>query len=237
MQHRIARVCRLGLRAVVLLAACTPAFAHVDGWNDAEHPKRADPKAVSDLAVAPMRHTLHALNALLRARPDRHALPRTRLRSSWQIGGQWDEPARPAHFLLRDHRESVWVAGRFDAVAGADRLGPMANEMLARVAAGLHRTDQANAERLIAEIRAQHAQALAAQARLGVNGLQPADVPLGRYPKLAKPAPAFPRDLANPSQAQMLRLALRSGDLFEQPMQRVMEALDVDALEALVRAR
>ncbi len=81
---------------------------------------------MSDPTVAALRRTLHALHALLHARPELHALPRTRLRSSWQIGGQWDAPARPAHFLLRDHRESVWVAGRCAVVAGADRVGPLA---------------------------------------------------------------------------------------------------------------
>lgn len=364
----------LGLRALALWAACAPALAQIDCWIDAEHPKTADLRAVSDASVASMRRTLHALNALLHARPELHALPRTRLRSSWQIGGQWDAPARPAHFLLRDHRESMWVRGRCDVIAGADRIGPLATivasvnaphaffesevpelkddrfaawrelpvtgtlrgrpvfgghmlvftrngrlpwvpvttaeyldfterdlqrkldearsheasaraaaspaaqqEMLERVAEGLRRTDPANAERLIAEIRAQQAQAsagaaaaearrrsragadeapgeamlrrvrvwraglgaeqLAAQARLGVNGLHPSDVPLERYPPLAKPDPAFPWDRANPAQAQMIKLEVRGGERFEQPMQRAMEALDLDAIEALVRTR
>jgi hypothetical protein len=362
------------LPAALLLAVSARAFAQIDCWADAEHRKTADLKAVSDPAVAPMRRTLHALNALLHARPELHALPRTRLRSGWQIGGQWDAPARPAHFLLRDHRESMWVVGRCDVVAGADRIGPLAtivasvnaphsffesevpelkddqfaawrewpvtgtlrgrpvygghmlvftrhgglpwvpvttaeyldfterdlqrklegvradeadaraaaapaaqDEMLERMAAGLRRTDPANAERLIAEIRAQHAQArageaaaqakrrsrpgvdeapvetmlrrvrawraslsfaqLAEPARLGLNGLHAPDVPVERLPRLAKPDPAFPWDRANPAHAQMLKLDIRGGDQFEQPMQRVMEALDLDALEALVRAR
>lgn len=362
------------LPAALLLAGCAPAFAQIDCWADAEHPKTADLKAVSDPAVAPLRRTLHALNALLHARPELHALPRTRLRSSWQIGGQWDAPARPAHFLLRDHRESAWVVGRCEVVTGADRIGPLAtivasvnaphaffesevpelkddqlsawrelpvtgtlrgrpvfgghmlvftrhgrlpwvpvttaeyldfterdlqrrldgvqadeaaaraaaspaaqDEMLERVAEGLRRADPANAERLIAEIRAQHAQArsgeaaaqarrrsrpgvdeapvetmlrrvrawraglsaaqLAAPARLGLNGLHAPDVPLERYPRLAKPDPAFPWDRANPAHAQMVKLEVRGVDHFEQPMQRVMEALDLDALEALLRTR
>ncbi|KQW39956.1 hypothetical protein [Rhizobacter sp. Root404] len=362
------------LSVALLLAACSPAFAQIDCWADAEHPKTADLRAVSDPVVAPLRRMLHSLNALLHARPGLHALPRTRLRSSWQIGGQWDAPARPAHFLLRDHRESVWVAGRCDVVTGADRIGAQAtivasinaphaffgsevpelkddqfaawrelpvtgtlrgrpvhgghmlvftrhgllpwvpvttaeyldfterdlqrkrdearvneaaaraaaapaaqDEMLERVTEGLRRTDPANAERLIAEIRAQHAQArageaaaqarrrsrqgvdeapletmlrrvrawraglsaaqLAAPARLGLNGLHAPDVPLERYPRLAKPDPAFPWDRANPAQAQMVKLEVRGVDNFEQPMQRAMEALDLDALDALVRER
>lgn len=354
-------------------AACAPAFAQVDCWIDAEHPRTADMKLVADPAVASLRRTLHALNALLHVRPELQVQPRARLRSSWQIGGQWDAPARPAHFLVRDHGESVWVAGRCDVVAGADRIGPLASivasvnaphaffesevpelkddrlvawrelpvtgsvrgrpvfgghtlvftrngrlpwvpvtaaeyldfterdlqrkldeahadagvaraaalpaaqeDILARVAEGLRRTDPANAERLIAEIRAQHAQAsageaaalarrrsqpgidevplemmlrrvrawraslnaaqLATQARLGVNGLHPTEVPLERYPRLAKPDPAFPWDRTRPAHAQMLNLEVRGADRFEQPMQRVLQALDLDALEALLRA-
>ena len=373
-RHPVGRARLAQLPAALLIAACAPAFAQIDCWADAEHPKTADLRAVSDPAVAPLRRTLHALNALLHARPELHALPRTRLRSSWQIGGQWDAPARPAHFLLRDHRESVWVAGRCDVVAGADRIGPLAtivasvnapqaffepevpelkddqfaawrelpvtgtlrgravygghmlvftrhgrlpwvpvttaeyldfterdlqrrldvaradeaaaraaaapaaqDEMLERVAEGLHRTDPANAERLIAEIRAQHTQAraseaaaqarrrsrpgvddapletmlrrvrawraglsaaqLAAPARLGLNGLHAAEVPVDRLPRLAKPDPAFPWDRANPAQAQMVKIDIRGVNRFEQPMQRVMELLDLDALEALVRLR
>lgn len=367
-----ARLTRLA--AALLLAACAPAFAQIDCWADAEHPKTADLRPVSVPAVAPLRRTLHALSALLHARPELHALPRSRLRSSWQIGGQWDEPARPAHFLLRDHRDSAWVAGRCDVVAGADRIAPLAtivasvnaphaffesevpelkddqfaawrelpvtgtlrgrptygghmlvftrhgglpwvsvttaeyldfterdlqrklegvradeaaaraaaapaaqDEMLERMAAGLRRTDPANAERLIAEIRAQHSQVrtgeasaqakrrsrpgvdeapvemmlrrvrvwraglssaqLAAPARLGLNGLHAPDAPVERLPRLAKADPAFPWDRANPAHAQMVKLEIRGVDRFEQPMQRVMEALDLDALEALVRAR
>lgn len=362
------------LLAALLLATCAPAVAQIDCWADAEHARTADLQAVNNPAVAPLRRALHALNALLHARPELHALPRTRLRSSWQIGGQWDAPTRPAHFLVRDHRESVWVAGRCDVVAGADRIGPLASivvsvnaphaffesevpelrdeqfaawrelpitgslrgrpvfgghmlvftrngrlpwvpvttaeyldfterdlqrrleearvdeaaahaaaapdaqdAMLARVAEGLRRTDPANAERLIAEIRAQNAQAragdaaaqakrrsrpgvdeapletmlrrvrawraglsaaqLAAPARLGVNGLHPADVPVERHPRLAKPDPAFPCDRVNPAHAQMVKIEVRGVEQFERPMQRVMETLDLDALEALVRAR
>src|SRR5512139_2988963 len=107
------------LTLLTLLVTSTPAIAQIDCWIDAEHPKTADLKAVSDPAVAPMRSMLHALNAILHAQPELHALPPTRLRSSWQIGGQWDTPARPAHFLLRDHRESMWVPGKCAVVAGA----------------------------------------------------------------------------------------------------------------------
>jgi hypothetical protein len=112
---------------LVMAAASAPALAQADCWIDAEHPRTADMKPVADPAVAPLRRTLHAVNALLHARPELQALPRTRLRSSWQIGGQGDAPARPAHFLLRDHRETVWLAGRCGVIAGADRIGPLAS--------------------------------------------------------------------------------------------------------------
>jgi SAM-dependent methyltransferase len=77
---------------------------------------------------------------------------------------------------------------------------------------------------------------LAAPARLGLNGLHAPDVPLERYPRLARPDPAFPWDRAHPAQAQMVKLEVRGVDNFERPMQRVMEALDLDALDGLVRA-
>jgi len=35
----------------------------------------------------------------------------------------------------------------------------------------------------------------------------------------------------------MIKLEVRGGERFEQPMQRAMEALDLDAIEALVRTR
>lgn len=366
----IARVKLLTAASLALLLASHSAHAQIDCWIDAEHPKTADLKMVNDPSVAPLRQTLREFNKLLHARPELHALPRTRLRSSWQIGGQWTAPARPAHFLLRDHRESVWVKGRCDVVAGADRIGPLLSvvasvnaphaffesevpelkddrlaawralpvtgtlrgrpifgghmlvftsngklpwvpvttaeyldftqrdlqrkledvrkdeesapsgeqdRMLDRIAEGLRRTDPANADRLIAEIRVQHARAnagvaasearrrnqlgidnspvetmlrrvrtwragltgdqLKAQARLGFNGLHPADVPPDRFPLLAKPDPSFPWDRANPTRAQMIKLEVRGGDRFEQPMQRVMEGLDLDAIDALVVAR
>lgn len=364
----IARV----LLAAAGLVAALPAQAEIDCWIDAEHRQTADQRPLADAGVAPMRNALREVNALLHRQPALHALPRTRLRSSWQIGGQWDEPARSGSFLLREHRESMWVPGRCDVIAGADRLGahasivvsinkpesffataapeladdqlrawrevpaagqldgrtlygghmlvftsngrepwvpvttaeyidftlrdlarqqaeasksaaaarqaaqPDAQEaMLQRVAEGLRRTDPANAERLIAEIRAQTAAAnagnaaaearrrarpgvdeapletmarrvrawrdgltpaqLAAPARLGANGLQPIDGPIERLPKLVKPDPQFPWDRAAPARAQMLMVSLRGGDVFEAPMQRVLQTLDLAAFDALVR--
>lgn len=350
------------------------ACAAIDCWIDAEHRQTGDQRPVTDAAVAPMRRALHDINALLHRQSELHELPRTRLRSSWQIGGQWTAPARAANFLLRDHRESMWTAGRCDVIAGADRLEPRATvvvsvnmpesffataapelddeqlrawrevpvsgqlhgrtlygghmlvftsngrlpwvpvttaeyldfmqrhlerrraearsaeaaaqraaepdaqeAMLQRVAEGLRRTDPANAERLIAEIRAQHAASVAAakaadakrraragvdaspmdsmlarlhafragltpaqlasQARLGVDGLQPVEGAIERYPLLVKPDPQFPWDRAAPARAQMLMVSLRGGEAFEQPMQHVLQSLDLAGLEALVRPR
>lgn len=356
---------------LTLVVASSSATAQVDCWMAAEHPLTADQIAVTSPSVALIRRTLQTLNTLLLARPELMALPRTRLRSSWQVGGQWDAPARPAHFLMRDHRESVWVAGRCDVVKGADRIGPLASivvsinaphaffasevpelrddqlaawrelpvtgavsghpvygdhmlvftrggrlpwvpvtvaeyldfterdlqrrqaeaqadaasaatdaqpaaqaDMLARIAEGLRRTDPANAERLIAEIRAQHAKAqdmemsararrrdrpgvdeaplatmlrrvrawraslsteqLRAQARLGMNGLHEPGIPPERFAPLAKPDPAFPWDRTRPAHTQMLKVEVRGVESFEQPMQRVLGALDVHALQALL---
>lgn len=115
------------LLAALCLAAALPARAEIDCWIDAEHRQTGDGKPVADASVAPLRRTLHELNAVLHRQPELQALPRTRLRSSWQIGGQWTAPARGANFLLRDHRESMWVPGRCDVIAGADRLGPHAS--------------------------------------------------------------------------------------------------------------
>ncbi len=179
-------------------------------------------------------------------------------------------------FTERDLQRKLDGAQADEAVARAAAAPAAQDEMLERVAEGLRRTDPANAERLIAEIRAQHAQSragedaaqarrrrrpgvdeapvgtmlrrvrawpaglsvaqLAAPARLGVNGLHSPDVPVERHPRLAKPDPSFPWDLARPAQAQMLKLEVRCVDHFKQPMQRVMDALDLDALDALVRA-
>ncbi|HPU53395.1 MAG TPA: hypothetical protein PK359_17675 [Burkholderiaceae bacterium] len=358
--------------AVALSLAATPAIAQIDCWMDAEHPLTADGLPVSDARAAPLRRALHELNAILHRQPELHALPRTRLRSSWQIGGQWDEPARAASFLLRDHRESTWT-GACDVIKGADRLGPHAaivvsfnapqsffesaapelkderlqawrevpatgsirghtvygghmlvftrdgrmpwvpvttaeyldfterdltrqnaaaqatqqaarkadepgadEAMLQRIAEGLRKVDPAQADKLMADIRSQHARAraqaeataarrrnnpalddspfqtmlqrvrayragltptqLAAQARLGMNGLHPADIPPERYPLLARPDPAFPWDRAAPARAQMLRVSVSGGDRFEGPMRQVLQSLDLDALQRLVTA-
>ena len=77
---------------------------------------------------------------------------------------------------------------------------------------------------------------LAAQARLGMNGLHPADIPPERYPLLARPDPAFPWDRAAPARAQMLRVSVSGGDRFEGPMRQVLQSLDLDALQRLVTA-
>jgi hypothetical protein len=362
------------LKALLVFALALPAthaFAQIDCWMDAEHPQTADSLPVTHARVAPLRRALHELNAVLHRQPELHALPRTRLRSSWQIGGQWTEPARAASFLLRDHRESTWL-GTCDVVKGADRLGPHAaivvsvnapqsffesaapelkddqlqawREVLAtgsirghtlygghmlvftrdgrmpwvpvttaeyldfterdltrqqaetqasqqaarkaaepaaeeatlqRIADGLRKVDPAQADKLMAEIREQHARArahvettaarrrnnpalddspwqtmlqrvrafragltaqqLAAQARLGLNGLHPPEVPLERFAPLVKPDPAFPWDRAAPTRVQMMMVSVRGGDRFEQPMQKVLQALDIEALQSLLK--
>ncbi|HSV48076.1 MAG TPA: hypothetical protein VLJ58_19965 [Ramlibacter sp.] len=361
------------LAAVAATAVATaPAHAQIDCWIDAEHPRTADNLAVADARVAALRRTMHEVNALLHRQSELHALPRTRLRSSWQLGGQWQEPARPAGFLLRDHRESVWTPGGCGVIAGADRLEPKAGvvvrvnvphaffdtaapelkdeqlqawrevpatgavrghtlygghmlvftasgrlpwvpvtteeyldfterdlgrqlqdarrsraeaqraaqpaeqeAMLERVAEGLRKVDPAQAEKMIAEIRANNAranaaaaargrppggpegelpqeamlrklrawraglspQALNAQARLGLNGLQPADVPAERFALLAKPDPAFAWDRQAPLKAQMIMVSVRGNGEFEAGMRAVLQGLDVEGFERLVRAR
>ena len=79
------------------------------------------------------------------------------------------------------------------------------------------------------------AQQLAAQARLGFNGLHPPEVPLERFAPLVKPDPAFPWDRAAPTRVQMMMVSVRGGDRFEQPMQRVLQSLDVEALQSLLK--
>lgn len=359
------------LVAVVLAAALSPGQAAIDCWMDAEHPQTSDQLRVTDARAAPTRDAVHRLNAMLHAMPALHALPRTRLRSSWQIAGQWNEPARAANFLLRDHRESMWV-GQCDVLGGADRLSPrisvvatfnaptrffetsapeikddqlqawrevpptgsvkghtlfgghmlvftrsgklpwvavttaeyldfterdllrrleetQANEqavhkamlppeqeaMIERVVAGFRQTNPAEADKLAADLRAQYADAqkatqareakrranpaidrnpyqtmlgkvrayragltprqLAAQARLGVTGLHPADLPIDQQPGLVRPDPAFEWDRQAPASAQMLMVSVRGGQDFEAPMQEVLRSLDVAALQALVR--
>lgn len=358
----------------VLLSTPSTAHAAIDCWMDAEHPTTGDSRAVSDPALAPLRQALHRLNAILHRHPALHALPRTRLRSSWQIGGQWTEPARAANFLLRDHRETMWVPGRCDVINGADRLEPKASivvtvnapasffetaaaelrdeqleawrevpvtgqlngmpfygghmlvftrgarrpwvpvttaeytdftlrdlrrsaqaESAARaglppasdraareahdeaqvqkVMAGLRQIDPAMAEKTGAELRVQLRDAreheakqaarraaagadasplqtmirrvetwraslspaqLAQPARLGLNGLHDDATPIDRLPRLVRPDPHYPWDRQHPTRPQMLMVSIRGGDVFEAPMQRVMEELDVRALQALV---
>ncbi|MDN3922665.1 hypothetical protein [Roseateles violae] len=355
-----------------------PAAAAIDCWIDAETPKVADGLSLADPRVAPMRQALQQLNALLHKQPELHDLPRTRLRSSWQVGGQWAEPARAGSFLLRDHREKVWTPGRCDVIAGADRLGPWASivatinapeaffattapeiddeqlrawrelpqtgtiqgrplyaghmlvvtrngrlpwvpvttaeyvdftlrdlrrklkeveesrarnalppagsadreaadeAQVQKVAEGMRKIDPKAADKMVVELRAQlaanraaeqaaearrrarpgiddewHATMiarveawraslspaqLAAQARLGINGMQqPEPGTLERYPLLAKPDPAFPWDAKQPARPQMIKISVMGGEVFEQPMQRVLQTLDLRALQGLVQ--
>lgn len=360
--------------AATLVVAPVPAAAAIDCWMDAEHPQTADRRPVTDPAVAPLRRALRQVNTLLQSQSELHALPRTRLRSSWQVDGQWDAPARSASFLLRDHRESTWVPGRCGVVVGADRLGPRASVVvsinmpeaffasaapelrdeqlqawrelpageqvnghtlygghtlvftrggrlpwvpvstaeyvdytlrdlqrrvqedgaaraglpaagdtaarevfdeaqLRKVVAGLRQVDAAAAAKLETERRAQQRaqreheartarrraasgvddaplqtmlrrvqawragltpQQLAAPARLGLNGLHDDALPADRYPRLVRPDPGFPWDREQPARPQMLKVQLIGGDDFEVPMQRVLQRLDLQALQALV---
>jgi len=77
-------------------------------------------------------------------------------------------------------------------------------------------------------------QQLAAPALLGLNGLHDSSVPLDRYPRLVKPDPNFPWDRPHPARPQMLKVSVRGGGDFEQPMHRVLQRLDLKALQALV---
>lgn len=303
-----------------------------------------------------------------------HELPRTRLRSSWQIGGHWSEPARSGSFLLRDHRESMWTPDRCDVDPRADRLGPMAaivvtinaptaffesphaelrddqlqawrevpatgrvngytlyggrqlvftrdgrlpwipvttaeyldftlrdlqrrqqdetkargglpaqGDMAARetfdeaqvkkVVDGMRKVDPAAADKMATELRAQFRaareaearsarrraaagadanplqtmrhrvetyrdslspQQLAAPALLGLNGLHDTSVPTDRYARLVRPDPDFPWDRAHPSRPQMLKVSIEGGDVFAEPMQRVLKTLDMKGFQALV---
>ncbi len=362
------------MSTLALLAVPQPAAAAIDCWVDAEHPTTADQRRVADPAVAPMRQALQRVNAILHAQRELHELPRTRLRSSWQVGGQWDAPARSGSLLLRDHRESMWLPGRCDVNPKANRLGPMAAVVVAinaptsffesphaelrdeqlqawrelpatgqlnsytlygghqlvftrggrlpwvavttaeyvdftlrdlkrrmqedssaraglpaegdtaareafdesqvqKVTAGLRKVDPAAAEKMTVELRDQlratreadaraarrkaaagvdanplqtmlrrveawraglSPQQLAAPALLGLNGLHDAAVPLDRYPRLVKPDPDFPWDRNHPGRPQMLKVAVNGGDIFTEPMQRVLQQLDLKALQALV---
>ena len=360
--------------ALILVLLPPPAAAAIDCWVDAEHPVTGDQRPVNDPAVAPVRQALHTVNAVLHAQRELHELPRTRLRSSWQVGGLWDGPARSGHLLVRDHRESMWLRDRCDVNPQADRLGPMAAVVVAinaptsffesehaelrddqlqawrelpatgqlngytlyggrqlvftrggrlpwvavttaeyvdftlrelqrraedeaKARAGLprarrhgrarglrrrpgaegggamRRVDPAAAEKMGVELRAQQRasreadaraarrrvaagvdtnpvqtmirrviswraslspQQLAAPALLGLNGLHDDGVPLDRYPRLVKPDPNFPWDRSHPGRPQMLKITIDGGDLFAAPMQRVLQRLDLKALQALV---
>lgn len=362
------------LSTLLLVVLPEPAAAAIDCWMDAEHRTTADQRAVADPVVAPMRRALQQVNALLHAQRELHELPRTRLRSSWQIGGHWSEPARSGSFLLRDHRESMWTPGRCDVDPRADRLGPMAaivvainaptaffesphaelrddqlqawrevpatgrvngytlyggrqlvftrdgrlpwipvttaeyldftlrdlqrrqqdetksrgglpaqGDMAARetfdeaqvkkVVDGMRKVDPAAADKMATELRAQYRaareaearsarrraaagadanplqtmrhrvetyrdslspQQLAAPALLGLNGLHDTSVPTDRYARLVRPDPDFPWDRAHPSRPQMLKVSIDGGDVFAEPMQRVLKTLDMKGFQALV---
>lgn len=361
-----------GLAAAALLGLHEPASAAIDCWLVAEHPSTADQLSVTDPRVAPLRRTLQAVNAVLQRQPALHDLPRSRLRTSWQIAGQWTAPARGANFLLRDHAEPMWRPG-CTLHPGADRIEPRAGivvtvnhpesffhdhapalrddqfaawieerptgqvqgrplygghllvftadgrlpwvpvsnaEMLAhverdlltrieeqrrleaqaraaaspeaqqaqfeRIAESLRRTLPDQAERMIAELRAGLArdlaahqaaearrrarpdvdnnpyetqlrkvrawrdglnpQQLAAQARLGMDGRHPPELPPERFAPLARPDPHFPWDAKNPTRAQMIKVSVRGNGEFAAPMQRVLQTLDLAAIQALVAA-
>lgn len=362
------------LCATMLAVLPAPSVAAIDCWVDAEVPSTGDQRSVRDPAVAPMRQALQAVNAVLHAQRELHELPRTRLRSNWQVGGQWSEPARSGSLLVRDHRESMWLPGRCDVNPKADRLEPHATVVVAinspisffetthaelqddlfqawrevpatgqlngytlygghqfvftrggrlpwvpvttaeyadftlrdlqrraqdeaqargsipvaadtaareawdeaqvsKVVAPMRKLDPAGAVKMAAELRAQFRDAreaevrsarrkaaagldanpvqtmigrvqawraslspqqLAAPALLGLNGLHDSSLPLDRYPRLVKPDPNFPWDRQNPARPQMLKVSVRGGGEFEAPMQRVLQRLDLKALQALV---
>ncbi len=90
--------------ALILVLLPPPAAAAIDCWVDAEHPVTGDQRPGNDPAVAPVRQALHTVNAVLHAQRELHELPRTRLRSSWQVGGLWDGPARSGRLLVRISR-------------------------------------------------------------------------------------------------------------------------------------
>ena len=114
-----------------LLAASVPALSPAQAatplcWSDDEHPRTADQLAVTDARVAVTRRLAHRINALLKSNAAMQALPETRLRSRWQIGGLFNLPARPLWLQARDHRPSMWV-GSCGVLEAADRLPPRAS--------------------------------------------------------------------------------------------------------------
>ncbi|MFO1252047.1 MAG: hypothetical protein U1E77_13170, partial [Inhella sp.] len=189
-------------------------------------------------------------------------------------------PLSTAEYL--DARERALRAQQQEAQAAqqaAQKAAAPAEQeaMLQRMAEGLRRTNPAQAEQLIAEIRAQQAQAqaalaaaedkrrrnpaidadplgtmlaklrafrasltpsqLAAQAREGWDGLQPAGFDEQRFPLLVKLDPNWPWDTRRPAAPQLLMLSLRGNGEFEAPMQRVLQGLDLAAWQALVQGR
>lgn len=76
---------------------------------------------------------------------------------------------------------------------------------------------------------------LAAQARPGANGLHPPEVPLERYATLVRPDPQFTWDRAASTRVQMMMVSVSGGERFGQPMQKVLQTLDVEALQGLLR--
>jgi len=136
--------------AALLLAG--PARAAIDCWMDEEVYRTGDQIPVADARVATMRQAAHAINALLHAQPALRELPRTRLRSKWQIGGQWAvDPARSLHFQLRDHREELWGPG-CSVSQHAERVQPRASILVIAnaPAAGFNGPPLIQSERLTA---------------------------------------------------------------------------------------
>ena len=50
---------------------------------------------------------------------------------------------------------------------------------------------------------------------------------------LRKADPAFPWDRQQPARAQMLKVSADGGDVFEEPMPRVLQTLDPAGLQAM----
>ena len=273
-------------------------------WIDDEHPRTADQLAVTDARVAATRRIAHRINALLKANAAMQALPETRLRSRWQIGGLFSLPARPLWLQARDHRPSMWV-GSCSVLDAADRLPPRASVVvqvntttdlfdgpreiydeqltawreppvtgqvdgrpltfgrqlvltttgrppwvpvpqasyLDFVEREFDRQQAANGASAYwtqqrATVRAFRARLtpaeLAGPARLGWTGQHP-DVPLERWPRLVMIDPAFPWDRRDPQRAQIIRIVVQGREAWEEPMQRVLQTLDLAAFEALMQ--
>lgn len=118
---------RLFVLAAAALLSTAPARAAIDCWMDEEVYRTGDGIPAADARVAPIHRSILALNALLHAEPTLRELPRARLRSMWQTGGQWAvDPARGFHFQLRDHREELWGPG-CSVSKNAERIQPRAS--------------------------------------------------------------------------------------------------------------